>query len=170
MSLPALDKMWPNLPLGAKSTVATLVGGTIGKSITTNDWDTCCVRVSRALNYSGAAIAGFSGLPNKYMAPGTHVRAQQGADKKWYIFSTYDLRVYLTHKYGHPKVFKGTATASDLAGVSGIIMFGFVHADLWDGTDTRYHDDFGHPKVKAEGILVWHADKTSAPAKAATAP
>ncbi len=164
MTLPPIDKMWPELPVGDKSIVADLVGGPIAKNIRDNDWDTCCIRVCRALNYAGAAIADFAGIPNPYMDPGTKVRALKGGDSKWYIYSTYDMRVYLTFKYGKPKKFKGDAGTDTVSGEAGVIMFGFLHVDLWNGTEVRNHGYFGDPRVKGEGVLIWPAPKTSPPA------
>src|SRR6266496_2373781 len=143
MSLPPIDDMFPQLPLGEKEDVAAVVGGPIGKMITTAKWDTCCIRLSRALNYSGAPVAGFASMANPYMDKGTKVRAMKGADEKWYIYSCYDLRVYLSNRFGRPKQFKGTADKTTVDGIAGVIMFGFLHVDLWDGTKVRNHEYFG---------------------------
>jgi hypothetical protein len=155
MGLPTIDTLFPNLPTGTPAEVAALVGGPIGKNITDSGWETCCIRLSRALNYSGAPVEGWASMANPYMDKGTNVRALQGEDKKWYIYSTYDLNVYLTNRYGKPKRFKGDADESTVAGVAGIIMFGWRHVDLWDGSKVARLSLFGHESAKANGVLIW---------------
>jgi hypothetical protein len=82
------------------------------------------------------------------------VRASKGGDNKWYIYSCYDLRVYLQNRYGHAKRF-GSFETSDLSGVRGVIMFAFRHVDLWNGTEVRYNTDFTDGTKKVQEILVW---------------
>jgi len=132
-----------------------LVGGPIGKNIIDSNWETCCIRLSRALNYSGAPVVGWAGIANPYMGADGKVRALKGADSKWYIYSCYDLRVYLTTRFGHPKTFKGDADETTVSGVAGIIMFGFRHVDLWDGTKICRLALFGHESAKSNGVLIW---------------
>jgi len=62
VALPPLDTMWPLYPIGAPADVGVLVGGTIGDNITTNHWETCCIRLSRSLNYAGSPVHGFAGV------------------------------------------------------------------------------------------------------------
>ena len=157
MALPPLDTMWPLYPIGEPADVAVLVGGTIGDNITTNHWETCCIRLSRSLNYAGSPVHGFAGLANPYMS-GTNpkVRAKQGADKRWYIYSCYDLRVYLKHRFGRARQF-GAFDASKLSDVKGVIMFAFRHVDLWNGSEVRYNTDFTDGTKTVSEILVWEA-------------
>ena len=157
MALPPLDTMWPLYPIGQPADVAVLVGGTIGDNITTNHWETCCIRLSRSLNYAGSPVHGFAELPNPYMS-GTNpkVRAKQGADKRWYIYSCYDLRVYLKHRFGRAKQFS-SFDASKLSDVKGVIMFAFRHVDLWNGSEVRYNTDFTDGTKTVSEILVWEA-------------
>jgi hypothetical protein len=156
--VPELSKMWEHYPnTRAKEQVAKLVGGTIGSYITKYDWDTCCVRVSRALNYGGAPVQGLASIPNPYMDP-PKVRAATGEDKKLYIYSVYDLRAYLKARFGTPKSFSKSISKEDLGkkGVTGLIMFFPPHADLWDGSDVRYNDDlFGDKRVQE--VLIWES-------------
>src|SRR5215208_2348408 len=156
VKLPPLDKMWPEYPTGAKATVATLVGGTVGDNITKYDWETCCIRLSRSLNYGGRPVEGFSTMANPYMSATSKVRAAKGADKKWYIYSCYDLRVYLQKRFGHGKKF-GSFESSDLSGVQGVIAFGFRHVDLWNGSEVRYNTDFTDGTKTVKEIIVWEA-------------
>ena len=93
----ALDitTLWSQFPADddAKNTkLAKLVGGAIGDCITKENYETCCIRISRALNYTGNPVQGFESMANSGLATGK-VRAKQGADKMWYIYSVYDLKV-----------------------------------------------------------------------------
>ena len=94
-------------------------------------------------------------MANPYMGTDGKVRALKGADGKWYIYSTYDLHVYLTTRYGQPKKFKGDANENTVRGVAGIIMFGWRHVDLWDGSKIGRLALFGHESAKVNGVLIW---------------
>jgi hypothetical protein len=63
--------------------------------------------------------------------------------------------VYLSNRYGQPKKFPGDATETTVSGVVGIIMFGFRHVDLWDGTKIARLALFGHESAMTHGILIW---------------
>ena len=107
MSLPKMSAMWDKYPIDDKSAVANQVGGSILWDFNHDPkYNTCCIRTSLALNYSGAPIAKdvCDNLKNPYVPP--KVRASQGKDKMWYIASVYDMRVYLEATYGQPKKFK----------------------------------------------------------------
>jgi len=157
VQLPTLDSMWPQYPNGAPADVATLVGGTVGSNITESHWETCCIRLSRSLNYAGRPVEGFGGMANPYMdGPNPKVRAAKGGDNKWYIYSCYDLRVYLQTRFGHGKKFS-SFEESDLSGVKGVIMFAFRHVDLWNGSEVRYNTDFTDGSKTVQEILVWEA-------------
>lgn len=160
MALPTIDKLFANLPLGTPEQVATLIGGPIGKNIIDSNWETCCIRLSRALNYSGAPIEGWTKMANPYMGKDGKVRALNGADNKWYIYSTYDLRVYLTTRYGYPKMFKGDADETTVSGVAGIIMFGWRHVDLWDGSKIARLPLFGCESAQQNGVMIWRTPST----------
>ena len=157
MSLPSLDSMWPQYPIGAPADVAVLVGGTVGDNITKYHWETCCIRLSRSLNYAGRSVEGFATMANPYMdGPNPKVRASKGADGRWYIYSCYDLRVYLEKRFGRAKKF-GSFAESDLSDVRGVIMFAFRHVDLWNGSNVRYNTDFTDGTKMVKEILVWEA-------------
>lgn len=155
MALPPIDKLFANLPLGTPAEVAALIGGPIGKQIIDANWETCCIRLSRALNYSGAPVERWAGIANPYMGKDGKVRALKGGDEKWYIYSTYDLRVYLTARFGVPKRFKGDADETTVSGVAGVIMFGWRHVDLWDGSKIARLALFGHESARINGVLIW---------------
>jgi hypothetical protein len=161
MSAPKIASLLPFYPAhNSPEEVAELVGGDIGKSIKEDNWETCCIRLSRALNYGGSPVQGFGNIANTFIGiPGAHVRAQRGADKKWYIYSTYDLRAYLSVKFGQPKRFPGSATQADVKGMPGIIMFGWRHVDLWDGNSVARLDLFAAGSVLTDGLYLWPEGK-----------
>lgn len=155
MTLAPLDDMWPNYPIGTKEEVATLVGGACGASITKYDWDTCCIRLSRSLNYSARPIEGFARIANPGLGSGVTVRAKQGDDTRWYIYSCYDLKAYLDARFGYAKKFVGKFADVDLSGIRGVILFGMRHIDLWDGSEVRYNTDFTDGTKEVREIRVW---------------
>jgi hypothetical protein len=152
-TLPTIKRLFENYPKGTPDEVATLIGGTIGDSITEHGWETCCIRLSRALNYAGAPIEGLSAISNPYMES-KKVRAQKGADDLWYIYSTYDMRAYLTGAYRPPTRLNGNVKAKDVL-VPGIILFGWRHIDLWDGEKICNLALFGHSSAKTHGVFLW---------------
>jgi hypothetical protein len=159
MPLPAFTDLLNQHPTCSKADVAKLIGGTVEQEITNHDFDTCSVRISRALNYTNALIpSGGGGILNPYI-PDKKIHTYKGGDNKFYIFSTYDLRAFLTARYGQAKKFPGTATRTDLDGVKGIIAFNFFHFDLFDGNFCHYLQAgcFGVSKVTSGDILVWKA-------------
>lgn len=110
--------------------------------------DTCCHRVCRALNYSGDPVpAQGGGIPG--------VRTDPGADKKHYVYSTYDMRKYLNGRYGFPKKFPATATADDVKEYQGIIAYGYLHIDLWNLTEPGRLIFFGSPAIANDAIYIW---------------
>jgi hypothetical protein len=161
MKLAPLADMWTQYPTDSKSAVATLVGGTCGDNITKYDWDTCCIRLSHALNYSARPVEGFSGIANPGLGPTAKVRASKGGDNKWYIYSCYDMRAYLEVRFGLPKTFHHAFEDVDLSGLKGIILFGMRHSDLWDGSQVRYNTDFTDGTKTVSEIRIW---KTPEPA------
>lgn len=157
MKLPPLDDMWPYYPNGTPAEVAALVGGTLGDNIRKYKWETCCIRLSRALNFGGRPVEGFAGMANPYMdGPNPKVRAAKGGDNNWYIYSCYDLRVYLETRFGRAKKF-GSYEKSNLSDVRGVIAFAFRHVDLWNGSEVRYNTDFTDGTKKVQEILVWES-------------
>jgi hypothetical protein len=157
MKLAPLDDMWPHYPIGTKGDVASLIGGNCAKNILTYDWDTCCIRLSRALNYSARPITGFSGIANPGLGKDAKVRASKGADDKYYIYSCYDLKAYLDARFGYAKKFSKSYEDADLSGVKGVIMFGMRHVDLWNGSEVRYNTDFTDGTKTVKEIRVWEA-------------
>jgi hypothetical protein len=162
--IPTLESLLKDYPGKGNdgAAVAVLVGGSVQTHFEDANFpaykDTCAIRVSRALNTGGDPIPkGGNGLPNPYMTP-KKIRTDKGGDEKFYIYSVYDLRAYLDGRYGNAKKYKKTITQADLAkeNVKGIIVFAYWHADIWDGTTCRYHNNgFGQSKVQE--ILVYPA-------------
>src|SRR5262245_24637699 len=125
--IPAFDAMVKQYPSGAMEAVGKLIGGKVERQILDYGWNSCCVRVSRCLNYAGDPIPlDVSNVNNPYIGD-NKVHTFEGGDKKRYIFSTYDLRAYLTTRYKKPLQFPGTATAPDLGTIKGIILFNWLH-------------------------------------------
>jgi hypothetical protein len=157
MTLPKMSLMWKEYPNDHdKAAVGRTIGGTVEVDVVKYGWDTCCIRTSRALNYGGTPVNGFGAMQNEYVPP--KVRAIQGGDKKWYIYSVYDMRVYLRNRFGHAKRFPRNTASAEMAtkDVRGIIMFFPHHCDLWDGANIRYNDDLWQdPRVQE--LLLWES-------------
>lgn len=155
--IPSLANLQTHYPLGAAAEVAKLIGGQVEANFNNPNYtaykDTCAIRICRALNYAGDPIPPVSHVDNPYIKG--KIRYDFGGDKKRYIYSTYDMRVYLNLRYGHGKKFPSSSTSGDLSGVKGIIAFGFLHLDLWDGSDCYNHCYFGSPSIANDSIYVW---------------
>ena len=100
--------------------------------------DTCTLRMSRALNYSGVPIPAHE----------SKLRTVKGADKLNYAFAVQELHAWMIHRFGQPDIrVAGKPVSRDkFAGHKGIIIFDIKfglnddgatralgHADLWDG-------------------------------------
>lgn len=160
--IPSLANLLKDYPGADRdgAAVAVLIGGSVQKHFEDKNFkaykDTCAIRVSRALNQGGDPIPQGGGkLSNPYMDH-KKIRTDKGGDGRFYIYSVYDLRAYLTGRYGQPKRYKKTITQSELAAqnVKGIIVFAFWHADIWDGTSCAYHNG-GFGQAKVQEILVY---------------
>lgn len=153
--IPFIEMLFMYYPTGTVQDVANVVGGTVEKNLKNPQYtsykDTCCIRVSRSLNYAGDPIPWAGGGIGK-------VRTDKGGDNKNYIYSTYDIRIYLNARYGYPQNFPGTATAQDLNGLQGIIAFGYLHIDLWDMNKCAGHDRFGDSRIANDGVHFWKTD------------
>jgi len=124
---PRFNVMWPTYPVGSTEEVFNLIGGKVRMN---NFANSCTIRISRSLNYSGSPVG--------FIPPNLTV---SGKDGKWYIYRVTELIKYLTNKYGEPDlVVKGEPYASKFKGRKGIIVFDVDvwddasgHATLWDG-------------------------------------
>ena len=124
--------------------VKQTIGGAVDdtKQGPAKEWigNTCTIRISRALNRSGAPI------------PGHHhgLRTARGGDGFHYAFAVKEFFPYMIQTYGNPQIDKQTRPISraPFAGKVGVI--GFVihfkdangHFDLWDG-DTFFDEAYG---------------------------
>ncbi len=146
LALPAIEIMFMHYPQGGVSHIARLIGGTVQRNLENEQFqsykDTCAIRVSRSLNYSGKPI-GYAG---------PKVRTNRGRDKKRYVYSTRDIRLYLNSRFGKPVKFPVGTEAKDVRDYYGIIAFGYLHIDLWDGYQNKCagNDYFG-----GREILIW---------------
>jgi hypothetical protein len=131
-TLPDFAALRGNYPDGDPEKVKSSIGGKVHADWITN---TCAIRMSRALNYSGVHIPihqeGLSVL--------------SGADGLWYAFRMRELKKWLEATFGEPNIEKvqpagGQITRQSFAGMHGIVAFDIEfddasgHLDLWDGT------------------------------------
>ncbi|HEY3354490.1 MAG TPA: type VI secretion system amidase effector protein Tae4 [Polyangia bacterium] len=132
-TLPPLATLWEHYPLGTADEVKKLIGGNVNA-----DWivNTCAIRLSRALNYSGFAIPGN--------VPG--LNTVKGGDGKRYAYRVAELNRYLRKVISTPDIVSTDEAA--FAGQAGIIMFevnwsdATGHLDLWNGTEAIGHEYF----------------------------
>ena len=125
--LPSFSVLRQHYPDQDPDTVKKTIGGRVDADWITN---TCAIRMSRALNYSGIAIP--HGVPNLHVI--------SGADGKWYSYRMRELQHWLGTAFGPADLVETDhLKRSDFAGVSGIIAFDIQfddasgHVDLWDG-------------------------------------
>jgi Type VI secretion system (T6SS), amidase effector protein 4 len=154
--LPKFDLLSSNYPDEPKDIVKQNIGGHVNADWVTN---TCAIRLSRALNYSGVAI------PHKFHG----LQVISGSDKKWYAYRMQELKKWVTFTFGAPGLVhtKGKDTPisrEDFADHRGVMAFDIHfsdangHIDLWDGSDffeSAYatSDYF----ARATRIVLWEA-------------
>ncbi len=136
--------------------VKELIGGNVNAVWITN---TCTIRMSRALNYSGIPVPqNFHGL-----------ETVKGGDGKRYAYRVREMRTWLAATLNKP-VFDIKKTAgtvfnkSEIASVKGIIAFDIAfadatgHLDLWDGFNiSSEHHMSRNYYDSATRITVWKA-------------
>lgn len=136
--LPSYEQLELYYPRGSSSSVKKFIGGKVDAQWINN---TCAIRMSRALNYSGAPIPReYAGV---YSKNEDYPKVVSGEDKKWYIYRVEILQKYLTSKYGRPESFNisgNTDIPESLFNRKGIIVFSVRswndatgHATLWNG-------------------------------------
>ena len=147
-ALPSFDKMWSSFPTGSAEDVKKFIGGKVNY-----DWikNTCAIRMSRVLNYTGHPI------------PFTKTSKDQltvsGADKKWYFFRISTLRPFIEKKFGAPDVkFTPPYDMNELKKHKGIILFDVDvwkdatgHFTLWNGTRAADKSFF----KEAKAVYLW---------------
>jgi len=163
-NLTNFQQMWAEYPQGTSDEVKARVGGAVKADWVTN---TCVIRVSRSLNYSGFAIPvrtpGFATL--------------KGGDGKRYGLRVLEFKTYLRAQYGAPQVTHayegdgGTAPEA-IMGKQGILCFDVSgwsdatgHFDLWDGERCINHGYF----ERARKLHLWEASDGERVAAAAQA-
>ena len=132
-------------PKGSAEDVFNLIGGKVKAN---NFANSCAIRVSRALNYSGHTVS--------YIPPNLTV---SGNDKKWYIYRVAEMVKYLTKNFGEPDIsIQGKPYQTELKGKKGIIVFevdawddASGHATLWDGNFCS--DKYYFPLSKK--VMLW---------------
>lgn len=113
---PGFSKMKATYPKGSAEDVFKLIGGKVQAN---NFANSCAIRVSRSLNYSGHNI--------KYIPPNLTV---SGRDGKWYIYRVKEMIKYLKTHFGEPDiVVVNKPYQAKLKGKKGIIVF---EVDAWD--------------------------------------
>lgn len=158
IALPTRDVFWQNYPdyyfLPDSAAVKADIGGAVDAAWITN---TCAVRMSRGLNYSGVSVPyGFNGM-----------KTVKGGDGKRYAFRVREMRKWFKAMFPAPDVdFTKTAGASpdlsSLSGSSGIMALDIDfddatgHLDFWDGTliTTEMQASKGY-LTKAKRITLW---------------
>lgn len=87
---PEFSKMNAAYPKGTAEEVFKLIGG---KVLANNFANSCAIRVSRSLNYSGHKV---SYIPSNLTV--------SGSDGKWYIYRVKELVKYLKNNFGEPDI------------------------------------------------------------------
>lgn len=159
-TLPSYDTLWVVYPdymtYPDPQDVKNLIGGNVNAVWITN---TCAIRMSRALNYSGIV------LPKS--AHGMHTVS--GSDAKRYAYRVRELRSWLNVTLDPPifDISKKAGTAFDkstIAGFKGIIAFDIAfsdatgHLDLWDSSNMTSESHMSKNYYdSATRITVWQS-------------
>jgi hypothetical protein len=145
------SKLWDTYPQGEADAVKAQIGGSINAAWVVN---TCPIRLSRALNYSGHPVFGNSNL-----------LTLRGSDKKQYSFRLSEFIGYLKQTFGHPTISvtrapgdDGTLLQQAIRGHKGIVVFivkswtdATGHVDLWDGESVKHEAHFD----RASAVYLW---------------
>ena len=137
---PSYNKMQEEYPSGTPDEAYTKIGGKVEynfKNIRIFE-NTCAIRMSRSLNYSGVKI-NFKPKKNGQSITGS------GKDDNWYFYKVVDLTEFIVSRFGNPE-FEGTYDELQRLGLKGIVQFsdcGFTnatgHFDLYDGNKCYNH-------------------------------
>ena len=134
-TLQSYSTLWWNYPdyffHPDSAQVKKSIGGNVDASWITN---TCAIRLSRALNYSGVPV------PRRFVG----LKTVRGGDGKRYAFRVREMRTWLQHALGKPtfdhrKTRGAPFDKTQLASMTGIIGFDIAfsdatgHLDLWGG-------------------------------------
>jgi hypothetical protein len=101
------------------------------------DWETCCIQMSYALNHAGARIKNT----------GKNIGMVQNGDN--YMINVPAMREYLDGEFPVAERFERAGKAmsriaiiSQIVDRTGIIAFGDRHIDLWNKTDLQRPSDY----------------------------
>ncbi|MCI3946928.1 cytoplasmic protein [Pseudomonas syringae] len=135
-------------PVTPEKRVAEVIGGLVAQNINNPDplqkWDnTCAVRISYILNYSGFALPK---VPNETVT---------GGDKKQYFYRIHNLVTFLKDHWGRPDVVRyPPSDGGRLTNKKGVVIFEISgwsnargHATLFDGNTCYDHCYFNEPGV-----------------------
>ena len=179
MKKPNFDDLLKQYPKAGVVDIKKLIGGAIDDTSqpTGKQWlggaggDTCTIRMSRALNYSGVHI------PAKY--PG--LRTAPGRDNLHYAFAVQEMRRWLTGTFGPPDIdVRGKPVSRQpFTKDKGIILFdirfgmnpdgqtrAMGHVDLWD-SKTFFDELTGVSSPErdffeiADGVSLWITQGTA---------
>jgi len=138
-------------PQGTPSAAKSVIGGKVDAEWIDN---TCAIRVSRVLDYSGGpAIPAHD--------PKLHVVS--GADHRWYSYRQKELQGWFTTSFGAPSMTLGASpNRRKLKNLQGFIAFDIHfadatgHFDLWDGNVFQLEAQATHDYfVMAKTVLFW---------------
>jgi hypothetical protein len=144
------DNLLALYPQGTPSGAKRIIGGHVDADWITN---TCAVRISRVLDYSGLAI------PNG----DSTLAVVSGGDKLWYSYRQKELQAWFTRRVGAPSLTLGASPDKrKLWNLKGFIGFDIHfsdatgHFDLWDGKQFQLQAQATHDYFAvARGIVFW---------------
>jgi len=153
-TLPDFDTLRKNYPDGDPDSVKAEIGGNVDARWISN---TCAIRMSRALNYSGVAI------PSKFAG----LSVVSGKDGRWYAYRMRELKKWIELTFGKPDIAQtkpasGSINRSSFAQHHGIVAFDIHfddasgHLDLWDGKN--YIHESADPRdyfTLATSVVLW---------------
>lgn len=141
---PGYTELMKNYPVGSVADVLELIGGKVKAN---NFQNTCAIRISRALNYSGHTLPPLKG------------ETVSGADGYQYIFRVTTMKRYLTSTFGKPD-FSGQPNDAPQAlvltkGIIAVDVSGWSdatgHVTLWNGIGCADNCYF----AKASAYKLW---------------
>ena len=145
------DDLLKNYPTGSPAAAKGKIGGHVDAAWIGN---TCAVRLSRSLNYSG--------LPVPQSQAGLDVVS--GADTRWYAYRMVQLTAFVRGQLGSPSMTLSTPPfkRKRFGAMRGIISFDIHfhdangHIDLWDGSSFMLESAAAHDYfAAARSIVFW---------------
>ena len=132
LTRPAYSSLINHYPYGSVSEVFNLIGGKVKQNNFTN---TCAIRISRSLNYSGLKIDAIKG------------ETVSGGDGLHYIFRVITLKRYLERQFGKPDFKDAPDNLKNkmmlYKGIMVVDVDGWMdargHATLWGGVNCVDH-------------------------------